>query len=83
MTFYTYIIFSKTKNKYYTGITNNINNRLKEHNNKKTKTTSVANDWTIVFLDNFDTRKQAYILERKIKSTGAKKYLEINNLPVG
>ncbi|MHB1686582.1 MAG: GIY-YIG nuclease family protein [Ignavibacteriaceae bacterium] len=36
MSFYTYILFSQTVNKYYIGSTNNILRRLGEHNSKQT-----------------------------------------------
>ena len=43
MNYFVYIIKSTKDNKYYTGITNNINRRLKEHNIGKHNTPSTLN----------------------------------------
>ena len=42
--FYTYIIFSKTLDKYYTGSCENIQNRLNDHLNSRSAYTKVAKD---------------------------------------
>ncbi|WP_188458121.1 GIY-YIG nuclease family protein [Psychroflexus planctonicus] len=36
---YTYILFSEKLNKYYIGQNNNIENRIKQHNNQQEKYT--------------------------------------------
>jgi putative endonuclease len=76
MSFYTYIIYSQTTELYYAGITNNLKNRLLEHNKCKTKTTAKARDWNIVYSKQFSTRKEAYDNERYIKGIGPKRFYE-------
>jgi len=76
MKVFTYIIFSKSTISYYAGITNNLKNRLKEHNNAKTRFTSKAYDWEIVYLKQFESRTEAYIHEKQIKQTGPKRFIE-------
>jgi hypothetical protein len=36
MFFYTYVVYSHAADMYYAGITNNLKNRIKEHNKGKT-----------------------------------------------
>ncbi|WP_300287797.1 GIY-YIG nuclease family protein [Flavobacterium sp.] len=42
--FHTYIIFSKTLDKYYTGSCESIENRLNDHLNSRSKYTKAAKD---------------------------------------
>ena len=62
-------------NTYYTGITNNIIRRWKEHIQGKS---SYLSKWTgkeVVHIEWFKTRKEAARKERYIKKVGAKNYL--------
>lgn len=62
-------------NTYYTGITNNIIRRWKEHISGKS---SYLSKWTgkeVVHIEWFENRKLAAKKERYIKKVGAKKYL--------
>jgi len=63
------------KKSFYTGLTNNMERRLKEHNTSKSSYTSKFKQKEIVFLFEIGTRKQARRLEVYIKSVGAKKFL--------
>ncbi len=76
MQYTTYIIFSQTADIYYAGITNNLGNRLKEHNKGKTRTTEKSRDWNIVYSKKFTTRKEAYNHERYIKGIGPKRFYQ-------
>ncbi|WP_165824130.1 GIY-YIG nuclease family protein [Pseudochryseolinea flava] len=42
MRYYTYIIFSETTNRYYIGHTENLDNRLHEHNTGETSRSGMA-----------------------------------------
>ncbi|AFN75052.1 hypothetical protein MROS_1819 [Melioribacter roseus P3M-2] len=44
-TFFTYIIFSPSKNRFYVGSTNDIQRRLNEHNSGQTKSTRPGKPW--------------------------------------
>jgi len=76
MDFYTYIIFSPAANLYYAGITNNLKNRLKEHNKGKSKTTARADDWELIYSKCFTSRIDAYEHELYIKGIGPKRFVE-------
>ena len=74
--FYTYIIFSKTLDKYYTGSFENIQNRLNDHLNNRSAYTKVAKDWILVYFEIFDSRSLAIKREMEIKKKKSRKYIE-------
>ena len=74
--FYTYIIFSKTLEKYYTGSCENIEHRLNDHLNSRSAYTKVAKDWIMVYFESFDSRSLAVQREMEIKKKKSRKYIE-------
>ena len=60
---------------YYTGQTNNLERRLKEHNAGTGGWTSYHYPVTLVHSFQCETRLHARYHEKKIKAMGAKKYL--------
>ncbi|MBU0963539.1 GIY-YIG nuclease family protein [Patescibacteria group bacterium] len=66
--YYIYIIFSKKLNKKYIGFTNNVNRRLEQHKSGKSKFTSKAKDWNLIYYEAFLTKKDAYSEEKFLKS---------------
>lgn len=70
--FYTYVLHSPLKDKYYIGVSENPTERLKKHNNKNKGFTNQANDWNIVFLKEFETKSEALDYEKQIKSWKSK-----------
>ena len=71
-----YILFSKTSSKFYTGQTNNLEDRLFRHNSGLSLSTKSGIPWTLIYQEQFNTRSEAVQLEIKIKKRGAKRYLE-------
>ena len=74
--YYTYILYSISKSKFYIGQTNDIDDRLKRHNNGLSTSTKSGIPWKIVYYIVFNSRSEAVLLETKIKKRGAKRYLE-------
>lgn len=74
--FYTYIIYSETKNKYYIGSSENPGERLKKHNSKNKGFTNQASDWKIVFTKCFEVKKESLDFELKIKNWKSRKMIE-------
>ena len=74
--FYTYIIFSKTLDKYYTGSCVDLQNRLEDHLNSRSTYTKLAKDWILVYFENFDSRSLAVKREMAIKKKKSRKYIE-------
>ena len=75
---YLYIIYNKTTNKFYTGETHNINERLQKHNNHDydNSFTKIATDWKLVLQFNCNDRKSALFLEQFIKKMKSRKFIE-------
>lgn len=65
---YTYILWSSKLCKYYIGSTNNLNNRIKEHNSGKSAFTKKGVPWKIIKVEEYKTKKEAYKREMEIKS---------------
>ena len=76
MSYLVYILFSDTCKKFYTGQSDNFVNRLVEHNNGETKSIKVCIPWKLVWSKEVATRAEAMMLERKIKSRGAARFLK-------
>ena len=70
MNYFVYIIQSITSRKFYTGMTIDIDRRLKEHNahESNTPTTKSLFDYQLIFCQVVQNRKSARILEKYLKS---------------
>lgn len=65
--FYTYILESEKDKSYYIGSTSNLTNRLKEHNFGNTHYTKLKRPWVLLYSEEFPTRSQAMIREKRLK----------------
>ena len=74
--FTTYIIYSETRDIFYIGQTNNIEDRILRHNQNRNKYTKGKGPWKLVFQKTFTTRPEAVQLETKLKSFKNKNYLK-------
>ena len=72
----TYILYSKTIDQYYIGQTQNIEERLLQHNSLRSKSTKKAQDWVLVYKEIFNSRSEAMNRETEIKSKKSRKYIE-------
>ena len=74
---YLYILSNSYINKYYIGITSNLNNRIKEHNKKSNRGfTGKKGYWILVFSKYFPTKIEALKEELRLKKAKNNKYLE-------
>jgi len=67
MSYFVYIIYSPKYDKYYKGFTENPHKRLWEHNQGLSRYTSHFTPWLLVFLEEFNEKKQALKRERGLK----------------
>ena len=81
--YFTYILYSQTLGKYYTGQTQDLERRLEEHNRGKTKFLDLGKPWVIVYCRGFADRSGAVALEKQVKKRGAKRFLLDNPSKVG
>jgi putative endonuclease len=73
--FFAYILQSEKTKRYYVGSTDNLGNRLKEHNSEETVSIRRGIPWKIVHTEQFRTRSEAIRKEKQIKARGAQRYL--------
>ena len=77
--FTTYILFSKTLNKFYIGFTGeSIQSRLSKHLVNHKGFTGKAKDWELVYQELFNTKQEAMQREKQIK--GWKSNIRIKEL---
>ena len=74
--FVTYILYSKSIDKYYVGHTQNLDDRLKRHNQGRSKSTKNGLPWIVVYTETFQTKSEAYQWEMLIKGQKSRLYIE-------
>jgi len=79
MKFTVYIIFSKTHNIFYKGVTSDFNKRLFEHNNDLSRFTAGKGPWFAVYTRDFDCKRDALIEEKRIKRLNRTSVLKLIN----
>jgi putative endonuclease len=75
-----YILYSAACDKFYTGHTQDIANRLMKHNLGETKSIKICKPWRLVWQTEVETRGEAMKIENKIKKRGAKRFLQDLNI---
>jgi putative endonuclease len=73
--FYVYILESVVDGDFYKGFTEDYLKRLDEHNNGKSQFTRSKMPWELIFVQEFNTKREALIQEKKLKRCN-KEYLK-------
>ncbi|MBW1700124.1 MAG: GIY-YIG nuclease family protein [Deltaproteobacteria bacterium] len=76
MPFYVYILQSLKDGSYYIGSTNNLENRLKRHNQGRSRYTKSKCPWQIVYSEQFSDRSSAAKRENFIKQRKSKNFID-------
>jgi putative endonuclease len=71
--YYTYIIKSKTKKYYYIGSTDNLEKRIKEHNQGKTKSIKHLVPFELIYYEAYIVKSLARKREIELKKNSFKK----------
>jgi putative endonuclease len=75
--FYVYVLVSKIpSSRFYVGMTSSIENRIKEHNSGKTKSTKGFRPWELFFKEEYATRLEARAREKYLKSGTGKEQIK-------
>jgi putative endonuclease len=68
--YHVYLLKSKKDNSYYVGYTNDIERRLKEHNQGYVEYTSTRKPWNLVYYETYASLEDAKARENKLKRFG-------------
>ena len=81
MTYFVYLLITKSKNKFlsYVGYTNNVNNRLKLHNASKGAKFTRGRKWKLIYKKKYNTKSEALIEEYRLKKNYKKRNQIKNN----
>jgi putative endonuclease len=74
--YWTYILESELDGRYYIGQTNNIEDRLKRHNRGYEKYTKKYLPRKLVYTCSFETRSEAMELEKNLKRSKSRSYIQ-------
>ncbi len=73
---FVYAIKSIAKNYIYVGMSNNLERRLKEHNNAENRSTKAYKPFVLILSEKLETREAARKREKFLKSGIGKEYLK-------
>ena len=73
---YVYILYSDSIDRYYVGVTENLQWRLERHNEGWGRYTKRGIPWRIVYTETFENKSDALIREREIKRKKSREYIE-------
>ncbi len=76
MAFTVYILQSQRNGRYYTGQSENFDERLEKHNRGEVQSTKTDRPWVLKYQEVFETRSEAIKREREIKSRKKRAYIE-------
>ena len=74
-TFTIYALISEVDGRIYVGFTKDLENRIKEHNKGKTRSTKGFRPWKLLYQETTYTRLEARIREKYLKSGIGKEFL--------
>ena len=77
MAYIIYAIKSSVDNRIYVGLTRNLEKRIKEHNQGRTKSTKGFRPWFLIYKEIVETREEARNREKFLKSGCGKEFLKI------
>ncbi len=76
MAYWLYILQSETTGQYYVGHTNDLEDRVRRHNEGRPVATRNRGPWQLVHQEEFPTRDAAAARERAIKDRKSRGYIK-------
>ena len=68
MGYYVYVLRSQKDNRFYTGMTKNLEKRIKDHNNGRVDSTKSRTPLDLIHVEKVEDRKAARVREKYWKS---------------
>jgi putative endonuclease len=82
MIFSVYILYAEIHKKTYVGYTSNLINRMASHNSLATKGYTIAyRPWKVIHLEYFQSKTEALIREKALKSGKGREYIKKEIIP--
>ena len=79
--YFTYVLYSIEYDKVYIGFTSDLEARLHHHNHPFNKGwTAKYRPWEILYHETFDTKAEAMIREKQLKSARGRQFIKSNLL---
>ena len=72
---YTYLLKSKKDKRWYTGCTDDLRKRFKQHNNNKVPSTKGRGPFDLIYYEASLNKKDAFTREKYLKTGMGKRYL--------
>jgi len=73
--YYVYILYSKSRDHFYTGHCEDVGDRFLRHNQGRNKYTKSGRPWRLVYVEQFKTRGEAVSREAEIKRMKSRAYI--------
>ena len=80
MIFTVYVLYSKVHDKHYTGFTNNLELRLKSHNEFGKGWTSKYRPWSLIFSKEFESNIEAMKFEAWLKTGAGRDFIKTGKI---
>ena len=74
--FYTYVLKSKKNGRLYTGATENLQKRFKQHCSNQVESTKGRGPFTLIYYEACLNQQDAYAREKYLKSGMGKRYIK-------
>jgi len=74
--FYVYILKSEKDSRWYTGCTNNLRKRFKEHNKNKVVSTKGRGSFMLIYYEACLNKEDAWAREKYLKTGMGKRYVK-------
>ena len=74
--YFVYILYSDDFRRTYSGISDDVERRLEQHNGKQSKSTKAFVPWRIIHTEEFETRMEARKKEKYFKSGVGRDYMK-------
>ena len=74
--FYTYVLQSKKDGQWYTGVTNDLQKRFKEHNEGKVPATKGRGPFDLIYYEACRNKQDAFAREKYLKTGIGKRYIK-------
>lgn len=76
--YFIYVLYNDDFDRYYIGMSHNVESRLMDHNKGLSKSTKPYVPWTLVHKEQFETRMEARTREKYLKSAAGRRWRKKN-----